>query len=266
MTKPKIRELKTSARILLQNRYGLFAMLTAILLGSHFLINSVLDYVFPYQLSGLNSILYFACSLLTNMLYTILLAGAYRIYLNHMRGIPYTIRDLFFAFKNQPEHAAIYSVVPYLSSMLFTKTLSWVLDGFFSSTPGPSLLISVLVLILTGILALWVTLTLSLALYLYCDDPWKRAPEFMKESMQLMKGNRLRLLRLQLSFIGLELLNMLSLGVATLFIQPYLELSQVLFYEHLITPEACTKENEVSQNEEHNSSQNPANIYENTDY
>lgn len=277
MTKPKIRELKTRARILLQNRYGLFAMLTAILLGSQFLITSVLDYVFPYQLSGLNSILYFGCSLLTNMFYTILLAGSYRIYLNHMRGIPYTIRDLFFAFKSQPEHPAIYSVIPFLFSMLFTKILSWVLDGLFSSNPGVSLTIRLLVLILAGILTLWVTLTLSLSLYLYCDAPWKNAWEFMQESIQLMKGNRLRLLRLQLSFIGLELLNMLSLGVATLFIQPYLMLTQVLFYEHLITPEARTKENETSQSEEHDSSpgssdtyqnmycQDPADTYENID-
>lgn len=228
------RDLKSKARILLTGHYGFFALLTLILMGFKFLMNTVIDYAFPGEVSGFGSLMCLVCSVLSNMLYTILLAGMYRIYLNHMRGTACSLKDLTFAFGKHPEQVAAYSVIQYLVSFIFAKTLSWYADSIFYSYTVSSFLFRLPVLLLVTVFTLSTFLSLAPGLYLYCDSPWKTAGEFIQEGIQLMKGNRFRLLRLQLSFIGLELLNLLSLGIATLFIQPYLELSQVLFYENLI--------------------------------
>ena len=54
-----------------------------------------------------------------------------------------------------------------------------------------------------------------------------------KESWKMMKGHKGRLFYLDLSFLGLTLLSLLSCGIAMLWITPYMRMTQSFFYREL---------------------------------
>lgn len=70
--------------------------------------------------------------------------------------------------------------------------------------------------IVSTILAVFVQMWYALALYLLLDHPQMKARESLKISRQIMKGNKGRLFYIYLSFIGLQILCMLSLGIGSL--------------------------------------------------
>ena len=79
----------------------------------------------------------------------------------------------------------------------------------------------------------WIQLRLTPVLYLYNVNPDLSIKEILKESWMLMHGKCLRLFWLQFSFIGIEILKVLSLGIGTLFIEPYQRTAITLFIEKI---------------------------------
>lgn len=77
-----------------------------------------------------------------------------------------------------------------------------------------------------------------LVYYVMFENPEKSVFACMRESGRLMRGNKLRLFRLDLSFIGWELLSAvvttLFLPVLDLWLTPYIELSRAYFYTDLV--------------------------------
>ena len=56
----------------------------------------------------------------------------------------------------------------------------------------------------------------------------------MQQSKELMKGNRIRYFYLLISFFGISLLGVVSLGIGFLWIVPYMIMTEVEFYRDLI--------------------------------
>ena len=69
--------------------------------------------------------------------------------------------------------------------------------------------------------------------YLLNDYPELSPREAMKISRQMMKGYKWYLFILDFSFIGWILLSIITLGIGTLFVVPYMETATALFYEDL---------------------------------
>lgn len=65
------------------------------------------------------------------------------------------------------------------------------------------------------------------------DNPDMAPTEAIKASQAMMKGNKWRLFCLDLSFIGWYLLCILTLGILSLWINPYSQLARVEFYESI---------------------------------
>lgn len=59
------------------------------------------------------------------------------------------------------------------------------------------------------------------------------AKECIKESQRLMKGNKLSLFTLNLSFIGWHLLAIFSYGIGYIWLTPYTTMSDVIFFENI---------------------------------
>ncbi|MFI3293314.1 MAG: DUF975 family protein [Rikenellaceae bacterium] len=57
--------------------------------------------------------------------------------------------------------------------------------------------------------------------------------EAIEESMRMMKGHKMRLFLMDLGFIGLILLSILTLGIALLWVMPYMMTSRAKFYQDL---------------------------------
>ena len=94
-----------------------------------------------------------------------------------------------------------------------------------------------------------IVLLLSWALtpFLMLDHPELRVREALRNSRQLMRGQKGRLFILELSFLGWILFSAFSMGIALLWVLPYMTQTLVWFYLELVPQ---TKE-EVSDNSEH---------------
>lgn len=76
-------------------------------------------------------------------------------------------------------------------------------------------------------------LSYSQAVYLYIDDPHMKVMDALRESKEMMRGNKGRLFYLIISFIGLLLLSVLSCYIGLLWIAPYMNTTLTLFYMDL---------------------------------
>lgn len=94
-----------------------------------------------------------------------------------------------------------------------------------------------LLLIIPGIAASY---SYAMAPYIPMEDPDCSGSESLKRSKELMQGHRAELFFLDLSFIGWELLAILTLGVGFLWLNPYVYAARAAFYRNLSHPRGYT--------------------------
>ena len=73
----------------------------------------------------------------------------------------------------------------------------------------------------------------SIIPYILADDPEISSKEAFKKAKQMMRGNKWRLFKLNFSFIGWFALCILTLGIGTFFLIPYVEAANAEFYVEL---------------------------------
>lgn len=131
-----------------------------------------------------------------------------------------------------------------------TFVLEDILEGFTSFVPA--LLVYLLTLIFTilwsllliipGIMAAY---SYSMAFYILRENPELSPLEVIRESKALMKGHRMDLFLLHLSFIGWGLLSILSLGIGGLWLMPYVGAATTAFYLDLTAGQRQLRDNPV---------------------
>lgn len=114
-----------------------------------------------------------------------------------------------------------------------------IFDGFSATYYGTIILACIflavrvilwsLLLIIPGIIAM---LRYSQTFYVIADNPSLGAWEAIEESKRIMKGNLWRYFMLTASFIGWDILAILSLFVGFLWLMPYKLTTYAHFYEH----------------------------------
>lgn len=235
MRKPKIRELKSQARLLLNGKYSFLALVTAFMAFANVGLNYLLVHAIPAAPGILGLVLYLATLVLCNMVYFILQAGMVRLYLNLVRGSSFRFSDLFSAFSNRPEPIAVYAIVQLLLQTGLSYCFDRLLEAFRYFAHGAAVpLIPFIVILLLGAALIWVMLHFSLVVFLHCDEPWKPTRRLLVESWVLISGNMGRQFYLLLSFIGVGILCLISFGIGLLFAFPYLHVTQTLFYLNVL--------------------------------
>ena len=78
----------------------------------------------------------------------------------------------------------------------------------------------------------------SIIPYILADDAEISSKDAFKKAKQMMKGNKWRLFKLEFSFIGWFLLCVLTLGIGTLFLIPYVNAANAEFYVELKNKQA----------------------------
>lgn len=71
--------------------------------------------------------------------------------------------------------------------------------------------------------------------YILADDPEISSKDAFKKAREMMKGNKWRLFKLNLSFFGWAVLCVVTLGVGTFFLMPYINAAVAEFYVELKT-------------------------------
>ena len=85
-----------------------------------------------------------------------------------------------------------------------------------------------LLLLVPGFIA---SFALFLVPYLLKDNPELSVMDTLRLSRRMMEGHKMQLFKLQLSFIGWILLNVLTLGIGMLWLMPYMMTTLAAFYQ-----------------------------------
>ena len=173
-------------------------------------------------------------TLIVNILLGILVSGKAYLYMNLVYSQTISTSDIFFGFKQHPEKAVIlqslFVVVDFLVSIPGTLLLF-----FFYRTGSRDIYYALIAVLIIGVIInIYVSLTYSQAFFLLHDFPDRSAKDLLITSRKLMNGNRLRLLCLNLSFIPLYILGIVSLFIPLLWISVYRYASVAAFYQDLI--------------------------------
>lgn len=194
-------ELKSTAKEQLRGRWGL-AIITVLV--SNLIINSYNMFKGVDFVIEISENLTLTLNLISLIFGGVVSTGLSKFLLNFTtnREVP-KFADLFSQFK------------------IFFKAL-----GLFILM-GIAIILGTLFFIIPGII---VALMFSQAFYILAENPNKGIFECLEESSNLMHGYKWELFALQLSFIGWELLAVLTFGIASLWINPYQKVTEANFY------------------------------------
>lgn len=92
------------------------------------------------------------------------------------------------------------------------------------------ILLWTLLLIVPGIVA---ALRYSMGYYIMADNPEMSAMEALRESSDLMKGNKMAYFSLILSFVGWFIVSLITLGLGFLYLIPYFRMTSLNFYRSI---------------------------------
>lgn len=138
-------------------------------------------------------------------------------------------------------------------------TIDNLFDGFKSSFAN-----SIVLSLLTGLFVfLWTLLFIipgiikayaySMAPYLLAENPQMTPTEALDESQRLMQGHKMDLFILQLSFIGWYLLVLVTIGIAAIWVGPYVQATTAEFYNGLVGTKEETVDAEFTEKKEEDS-------------
>ncbi len=153
-------------------------------------------------ISGVIGIIYFFVGGVTRL-------GYCRCLLDIQRGLDPDVRSLFAYWKHYI-NATVLNALTALYIALWT-----------------------ILLLIPGIVASY---SYAMAPFILAKNPEMGGNAAIKASKELMRGHRWELFCLDLSFIGWNLLALVTFGISSLFVAPYHAQSHAAFYEYLNTP------------------------------
>ena len=134
----------------------------------------------------------------------------YSIYLKLSDGAAPEIKSIFQIFKNV--RLCGNGIILYLLTSIFTFLWS-------------------LLLIVPGIIKAY---SYAMAPYILIENEYYMTPmDALKESQRIMDGHKMELFVLSISFIGWILLSVLTCGVLMFYVEPYMNMSFVNFYNQI---------------------------------
>lgn len=184
----------------------------------------------PNTISG--SFINTGASLIISFISVIFLVGQNHICLRSARGTEMVpVSEMWYGFKGNADKTIVTYFLFFIRFLLYSAPFIGLLSCILIL--GESLFLTLLtVAALIFMLCMWIKLELDYALifFLLIDYPKETPRELLAHSRQLMKGNKGRLFYLQLSFIGMLLLVLLSFGIAMFWVYPYMRMTFTEFY------------------------------------
>lgn len=226
--------LKSQAKGQLLGKYGILAGTYAI----HALCVSALSGITSLFLnpgSVIEYIIYFAVSFLISIFSGLFSYGEAYIYLKTSCRQQPVLSDLFYGFKQTPDRiirvAVVFSLISYLLNLpVFLLSLlpqETLLNGY-------GMLLFSLLTVVCAVIGMLLMLTYSQSYYLLLDFPDCSAREALRKSRDMMKGSKGRLFYIDLTFVPLMLLCVLTCGIGLLWLMPYMQATKANFYLDLV--------------------------------
>lgn len=232
-----IRDLKLLAKKAMKGNTGwlVLAMVAYSILG--FAGSLLTDMFFPgTEISSmiLSQAFYFILTLLFGVFY----AGVRYMYLKVARGQEYSMEDLIYFYKNNPDHVIVGTLV--LAGIALAVAIPINIYTYHMEV-GTTVeeqmnwaLQTVAFMLLATVLTELFTLPFEMIYCLMADQPGMSGIEAIKGSVRLLRGKLGKLLLLKISFIPIMLLSVFTLYLSLLWIVPYMEMTTVMFYRDLL--------------------------------
>lgn len=251
-------QLKNSAKTRMAPVMGKLIGAVAVQIGLSVVITEVSSIPALFAASpALQMAFYFLSTMISGTLAGMLDAGTCCLFLKLYCGRPIAVSDLFYAFNHQTRTCiglsfliSLMAAVPLLPVQFFSLQFSRIMEStglaaissdIAAETAAlPPEAISSLTLALfcftpALILITILSLVYSQAYYLMLDFPSYSVKELLKKSRLLMRGHKGRLFYIQVCFLPLFLLGILTCGIGMLWIAPFISAVQTEFYLDLVT-------------------------------
>ena len=187
--------LKSQAKEQIKGKIGILFLIT--------LIIGVISGVASYLLSLIPVVGSLIASVVVTPAFALSIA---RVYLWVVRGAEVEVKDSFYGFH---DFWSAFKVTFLVGLFTFLWSLLFLILGIIKS------------------------ISYSMALYVLADNPGKSALECIEESKNMTEGHKAELFVLELSFIGWMLLGAITLGIAYIWVLPYMQATFANAYEHL---------------------------------
>ncbi|MGN0132442.1 MAG: DUF975 family protein [Lachnospiraceae bacterium] len=226
-------QLKATARGHLSGRYSLLIiafMIARIIINiPSMMISYTAD---PYSNTGY--FLNFAVTFILSILSAIFVVGHNRICLRYAGSEePVTTAEMWYGFKGHADEIIIAYFLIFIRYFVCALPFAFALVLCTMMPNAFSVLFLGAATLFTAIMCIKIELDYSQVFFLIADCVQERPKELLAHSKQLMEGNRGRLLYIQLSFIGMSLLNLLTFGFAMFWVYPYMRMTYAEFYVEL---------------------------------
>jgi len=178
-------------------------------------------------------IFYIALFITINSIWGLLRYGMSRYFLSFITTKKASPANIFAGFKGSTETIIGISLILAIISLIFQ--LPYLIYTFFFSVNTIHSFLLSLVLFLAGNLAVFlIEAYLAPIYFVICDNPSTRLTWVLIITFSLMnKKNFFKYIGLQISFVPLYLLGILSMGIGLLWVVPYAYTSYAYFYETL---------------------------------
>jgi len=158
-------------------------------------------------------------------------------YLNISTGRDAQTADIFHGFRENPSKVFQISAFLAMPALILSVPLN-ILSELYILTGVRTYLVSALVFWVLGMTAsLIMHINFGIAYFMMLDFPSYSTGRILKITMDKMKGQRVRLFVLDLHFIPLLILSVLSMGVGLFWVYPILSESHALFFLNLMNPD-----------------------------
>ena len=172
----------------------------------------------------------FIVECLMQLLGGIFIAGQTYLYLNISCGGNIRVSDVFYGFTHHPDRAILIQLLQLLL-MLAAYVPLFVVLGLWMVIDSIYMLIPVAVTFCFGlIVSVIISLMYSQSYFVMLDFPDFTALQCLRYSRRIMKGSKARRFYLDMGFIPLYLLGLLTCCIGLLFVIPYVNTTYSNFY------------------------------------
>lgn len=162
--------------------------------------------------------------------------GLCLFFLNMACGQPYSVKDLFYGFREDFVKSLSLSGTLAIINALCLYPHQYLLDHFRYTGQYPWLYFSIAAMVIGFCIYIPASLTFSLSYYLMLDFPDRSALSLLRQSARIMRGHKRRLFYIEMSFLPLMGLCLLTVYVGFLWLMPYMYMTQACFFLDIMAP------------------------------
>lgn len=172
----------------------------------------------------------------TSIMMGVMNAGIALYFLNIACGQAFSIQNLFYGFRTDSKKALLISAAITLNQAVCLWPGQYMIQYFQATKELKWLFWGAAVLVVGIGIYIPISLSIAMSFYLMLDFPQKSGREVLTLCRHIMKGHRGRLFALDLSFLPLMLLCVLSFGIGFLWLLPHMHMTYTYFFLDLMNP------------------------------